>query len=359
MVIKRLIPLAAVAAMSVSGITTATAEVSAAPPGAIPGQCFARVLLPAKYEINPERVLVKEATKRVRVLPTTYNKVVERVLVKEAGEKLLVVDSDGFPFTGPQRPRVKRNADGSLEILPGAYNSAYDRHEVKQSTHRYETTAARFKTVTERVLVRPARTVWQYNVGDIYSPRVVRDGYGEPVTRIDEGGRVLCLVNEPAQYVTLKKKVVETPPRVRKLPVEAKYKSVERKIPKRLEVRRIRTPAEFKTITRMVVKNHARIETDDLPAKYKTVDRKFMLRDSSVVWRRVLCETNINGGVVLELQTILRNQGYNPGPIDGAMGGRTMAAVRDYQRVNGLAVGGLTIEALNALGITLPDGMSY
>lgn len=351
--------LGAVALGSVSTASAGPADASAAPPDAVPGQCYARVLIPAKYKVNAERFKIKDETQRVRVLPTQYKKVVERVLVKDAGEKLLIVDSDGFPYAGKNRPRVKRNADGSLEILPGAFDKTFDRHEVKQETWTYNVKPAKFETVTERVMIRPARSVWKYNEGRLYSPEVVRDYSGKPVTRVTAGGKVLCLVNEPAQYKTITRRVVANPPVVKKLPVEAKHKRVQRLTPKRLEVRRLRTPPEYKTLTHMVVEKHASVAYDPIPAEFKTIERRYLLTDSKVVWRRVLCETNIVPNVLIELQTILRNQGYNPGPIDGRLGRRTMDAVRDYQRVNGLAVGGLTIETLTALGISLPDGVSY
>lgn len=41
-----------------------------------------------------------------------------------------------------------------------------------------------------------------------------------------------------------------------------------------------------------------------------------------------------------DVQKALRNVGANPGPIDGKMGRRTRAALRAYQRRNGLAVSG-------------------
>lgn len=41
-----------------------------------------------------------------------------------------------------------------------------------------------------------------------------------------------------------------------------------------------------------------------------------------------------------QIQTALKNAGYNPGPIDGRMGRRTKEAIRSFQRANGLVVDG-------------------
>ncbi len=47
-----------------------------------------------------------------------------------------------------------------------------------------------------------------------------------------------------------------------------------------------------------------------------------------------------NGTAVSQIQAGLTNLGYDPGPIDGAMGSRTEAAIRAYQRDNKLLVDG-------------------
>lgn len=44
---------------------------------------------------------------------------------------------------------------------------------------------------------------------------------------------------------------------------------------------------------------------------------------------------------VKEVQLALKNAGCNPGPIDGRVGPRTIAAIRDFQRKNGLKVDGV------------------
>ena len=51
-------------------------------------------------------------------------------------------------------------------------------------------------------------------------------------------------------------------------------------------------------------------------------------------------------------QQALRDQGYNPGPIDGVMGPRTSAALRDYQTKEGLTASGQLDDAtIDKLGV--------
>lgn len=43
---------------------------------------------------------------------------------------------------------------------------------------------------------------------------------------------------------------------------------------------------------------------------------------------------------VLNIQTALRNAGYDPGPVDGKMGRKTRSAIRQFQKDNSLIVDG-------------------
>ncbi|KPK55942.1 MAG: hypothetical protein AMS22_02875 [Thiotrichales bacterium SG8_50] len=52
--------------------------------------------------------------------------------------------------------------------------------------------------------------------------------------------------------------------------------------------------------------------------------------------------------LVKEIQQALAEQGYDPGPVDGQMGARTRAAIRDYERNHGLPETGQATEALLA-----------
>lgn len=62
------------------------------------------------------------------------------------------------------------------------------------------------------------------------------------------------------------------------------------------------------------------------------------------------------GPVVRRLQERLREQGFNPGPIDGIFGPQTERAVRDFQRARNLFVDGIAgRQTLTALRLTTQD----
>lgn len=193
------------------------------PPNARPGECYAKVLIPAVRENSSERVQVSEE---------------QKVLAR---------------------------------IIPAKY-------EVNQ----------------ERILVREARQYW-------------KAGHG-PITRKDEvTGEIMCLVEEPAEYKTIEKRVLIEPEK-------PEYKMV---------------PAQFETITKTNI-----------------------VQAESWEWRRILCETNMGTDSIVRIQRALNSKGYNIA-IDGRLGNDTMSALNAYQSKNGLATRGITYETLEHLGVQL------
>jgi len=87
-----------------------------------------------------------------------------------------------------------------------------------------------------------------------------------------------------------------------------------------------------------------------VPAVYETVTREVVVGGGELSWAEVLCETNTTRFKVAEIQGALTDAGY-PTLVDGAFGPRTLRAMEAFQRANGLAVGYMTVETANALGI--------
>lgn len=66
-----------------------------------------------------------------------------------------------------------------------------------------------------------------------------------------------------------------------------------------------------------------------------------------------------SGSQVRTLQTKLNNWGYNCGTVDGIFGSKTLAAVKQFQKNNGLTVDGIVgAKTAAALGMTLTSGNS-
>ena len=139
----------------------------------------------------------------------------------------------------------------------------------------------------------------------------------------------MCLVPRAAEFTTIKKQVIKTPASVAVVQRPAQYETI--------KVQRLVTPAEEKRT--------------NVPRQVKTVTRQVQVAPPTLVWRRVLCETNITPQIIKDLQLALAREGFDPGPADGVLGGATLTAVKGYQEKNNLDVGGVTYEALKALKV--------
>jgi hypothetical protein len=244
-------------------------EIPLLPPDAMLGQCFARVFVPPAYRTVTEDVLTQAASERIEVIPAKYEMVDQKVMIKEASSK--------------------------IETIPAKYDWA-----------------------DEKVMVREAHSTWKKGRGLI--------------EKVDNTtGEIMCLVEVPAEYKTVKKRVMVQPQTSRVINIPAEYQTV--------KVRKLVSPA--------------REEVVKVPAKYETIERTEQVADGRMEWRKVLCETNMTRENIMKIQTALKNAGHDPGPIDGIVGRLTRTAVNSYQKEKGLETGALTYSTIESLNVDL------
>ncbi len=292
---------------------TVPGESSLYPPNATPGHCYARVLLPEKYKVEKQKVLVKEPGEKIIVVPAKYKWVAKKVLIKEATEKIVTV--------------------------PPKYKTVTEKILIREPGEKIVTVPPVYKTVTEKILVAPAHTEWKRGRG--------------PVERLDgKTGEILCLVNVPPVYKTVTKRVLVKPAQTKTIPVPAKYKTVTKRVVATPAVTKTVTiPAKYKIIKVKELVQPATVKKIPIPPVYKTVTKKVKIADPVLKWVPVVCKSNMTGNLVQNVQEALQERGFNPGPIDGIYGPRTRAALHRFQKANHLAVGGMTKESLRALGL--------
>ena len=336
-------------------------------PAAKPGQCFARVKVPAKYVTKSRQVLIKAATNK-------------RVLVR-----------------APQYRWVNRN------VL------------VKKAVYKSKVQPAQYKTTYKRVLVKPAYTTWKKGKGAI--------------TRIDNmTGEIMCRVTVPAVYKTVEKRVLVHPARTVRTLVPAVYKKV--KIKQRIApalYKTISTPARYRTQNyrvkvsgtryiwksvlcqtnapkkayrkpvkkqyRKAVVKHKPMARSTAPKKQyrqsgisyqdyirvmnagksssklkkkkmskKIINKKAFNMKAKVPSRlkktmsqpkksKNISKSDTRKGIVFGIQKALVAKGYNPGAIDGRLGPDTALALKKFQSSRGLPVGLLSKDTFRALGL--------
>ncbi len=59
----------------------------------------------------------------------------------------------------------------------------------------------------------------------------------------------------------------------------------------------------------------------------------------------------ITPAIMRKVQQALVNAGFNPGPVDGVSGAKTVNAIESFQKQNGIPAGKITKKTLRALGV--------
>ncbi len=290
-------------------ITYATAEVSLIPPDAKAGECYAKVVVPAKYKTVDERVLVQEASEKITVIPAKYEWVEEKVEISPASKKLVTVPAkykketetiEVKPSTRSWHTSLKRHsAPVSKEILVAAKLKGVDLENTTPGTcYREYFTPEKYKTVTEEVVVQEETTkqkivpavyetvektievkpaskktitvpaTYEYKTEKVLveKEKTVWKKGANPATKLDGAtGEIMCLVKIPAVYKTIKKKVVKTPATTKVVDIPA--------VTKTIKVKKLVTPAKVETIT--------------IPAVKKTIEKKVLDSQSDFTWIKV------------------------------------------------------------------------
>jgi hypothetical protein len=292
-------------------------------------------IIPAKYEWKEEKVLVKEASAKLIEVPAMYETVTEKVLVTPAttewkkgrgpverldgstGEIMCLVEVPAVYNTVSKRVLKSPSSTKKVEI-PAEYKVEKVRKLVSASKEKKTEIPATFESVTKRIKTADEKVMWALKGSSV-------GGNGKAT------GSTLCLKEIAAVYKTVKQKKVKTPAATKVVEVPAEFKVVKK--------RKLASPATEKKI--------------EIPAKTQLVSKKVKVSEESMQWRPVLCETNMTGTTITDIQRALSKAGHNPGAIDGVIGRQTMVAVDAFQRANGLPRGGLTMQTLSKLGIKL------
>lgn len=312
----------AASAQSSAGAPALAAELF--PPDAKPGRCYARVLIPAKFKNEQETVLLKEQSQRVEIIPARYETVEESVLIREASTR--------------------------LEVVPAKYETVEERILVQPESTVIEEIPATYRTVTDQVQITPARTEWKRGAAGSFAGKAnVLD------SRSTDTGEIMCLVEIPAEYRTVTKTVVDQPARTREVKVPAQYNTVKKTVVvEPATTREIAVPAEYGTVKVTKLVSPAADRKIEIPAEYGQVTKRIKVSEDELEWRQVLCDINMTPANIRTLQTSLRDQGYEAGPVDGVLGSQTLSAANSYAKAKGLPYGTnyITVQAADKLGLS-------
>lgn len=272
------------------------------PPNAAPGECYARVWVDAEYTTRSEEVLSQEASQRIDVIPAQYETVTETVQVSEASSRLETIPAvygqesetikvrDGkriwrvaaknnaapasnallaaatahginldsaqvgmcfhehfvpATYSTVTEQVLTKAASESVAIVPAQYEMVQERVLVREASSKLVTIPAEYGTEEEQVLDKPAHTIWKKGTG--------------PIQKINEAtGEIMCLVEVPATYKTVKRTVLVSPARTETVEIPAEYRTIEvRKLVSSAQEQRTPIAAEYGQVERQVVDQDA------------------------------------------------------------------------------------------------------
>ena len=333
------------------------------PDDAKPGECYARVQIPAVTKTTTKQVLVTPATTKTETVPATYKTVTEEVMVKPATTK-----TETVPATYKTETKMVP-VEGASGTAEPEMRTVTEEVLVSPEEVRSVDVPAVYENVTERVKVADARQEWRPG-GKVYAIGAEALGGTILANRVTSAG-VMALVEVPAEFETVTKRVLVTPATTREETVPAQYETVTKRVPvegaeapaqtamEEVTVRVVDTPAttrtvtvpaEFKTETRRVVDTPAMTRTVPVAAVYRDEDVVEEIEPARTEWAQVLCDANAVPDLVKSLQRALAARDLYKGPIDGKIGRLTRGAIKQYQ--NG-ASDVLTLESARALGLAI------
>ncbi|MEP1209007.1 MAG: peptidoglycan-binding domain-containing protein [Rhizobiaceae bacterium] len=310
---KRLLGSAAI--FSAAAISSATGQ-ELPPASAKAGECYAKVLIPARYETTANEVLVQPASSVFKKTPAVYRDVEKSILVEEESYELVPV--------------------------PAEFETVTEQVLVQPEQVVKSVIPATFRDVSKKVLISPARVEW----------KVGRGAY----EKIDAAtGEIMCRVEVPAVFADIVQKVIDKPARTEQEIIPARYETIERRVMKVPPTTRKKLiPAKYRTIMIKELIEPEKFEIIEQPARYASVQKRELAAPETVQWRQILCETNTTPGIVLRLQNALIAAGYKLGfAPDGELGPGTLTVLNRYQKDNNLPTGGLTISTIKRLGVEL------
>ncbi len=219
---------------------------------------------PAVYETVTERVLIKEASTRIVPSPPVHETVTERVLIRPASSRLVVKPAQFETRT--ERVLVKE-ASSRIVAKPAVYEPVTERVLIRAASSRIETVPAEYRTDTETIETKPASTKWVKKKAD-----------KNCLSADPNDCLVWCLVEQPAQYRTISKRVRVGCPVgyqdkgddcIKEIDIPAEYgERTYQKLVQPASTETIEIPAEYGERTYTVKVAPASSETIEIPAEY-------------------------------------------------------------------------------------------
>lgn len=237
-------------------------------------ECFANVLIPARFETKTEQVVKVPATQRIEVIPPTFKTVTEQVLVSPEYKRQIPVPAT---YKTIEEEVVVKPASFREEPVPATYKMVSERVLVRPEAKRLEAIAATYKKVSERVLVSPERKELV----------VVAAEYGEQDETVVVQPATTRVTTVPPTYRTETERVLLQAESVRYEPIALPLRTVREELLRteassRLQVQQ----AKLRTVTERVLVREESKRLVPVAAVYETVTERVKVADARREWKR-------------------------------------------------------------------------
>lgn len=293
------------------------------PPFIDDGACYAKCLIQDQYEDKEIMVKLREGTTRLEISDPIY----KEVIIKD--------------YHVIERGSCKNKLIDSLKT----------KITISESESLIEKRKAKYEFIDEQIELAPASTKWVKKKAD-----------KNCLSADPNDCLVWCLQETPAKYKTVTSSEI--------LPCEEGWDVVGNDC-----TRRIDKPAEFvyvldsiaanelqrscpeiKVVKQNVVKRiiiqPQNIDTISISATYDTIQRRELIKAGGFTeWYEVLCEDEIDERLNSRLCQELSLRGYHPDSEAEYPNGQTKEALIKFQKDNGLPIGQMDFETLEALGL--------
>ena len=263
-------------------------------PDAKPGECYAKVIVPAEYETRTEEVLVKPESEKVEVTAAVFDVAEKSVVEKEGYTKIKVVPAKfieeivevetfkagstwvtnlgkkGIPaspallagaktngvdlaavsvgmcfkeyyvpakFEETEKDVLVKEASEEIKVAAAQFEEAEETVIIKQASKKKVYKPAEYETIEEKIEIEPAKAVWKKGDG--------------PITKIDNStGEIMCLIQVPARYKTITKTVLKSASAIDLVEIPEETQAVKvSKLVSDATIDKVKIPAEYKKVT--------------------------------------------------------------------------------------------------------------
>jgi len=249
-----------------------------------------------------------------------------------------------------------KDSHTTINVTPAEIKRGYKKVVTREGTVTYRLQPATYKRVTEKVLVREETTRF-VKVPAVYEQRDKRVVVEEARTVLEQcqsagGGVAFCAKEIPAKEQIVKVQVLVQPEQSKVEVIPAKYENVTKwVIDEPARVVEVSLAPRMEDVAVEEIVRPASASPQEVPAQMREIQLKSYDGKPRMVMRQAVCNGDINDTLIASLQQRLYDSGYEPGPVDGKLGQKTLDAMAEFQTDSGLAVGSITFETLDTLGI--------